>query len=317
MTTQLTSTDTQDLAMLDAEASTPAYDVATMMVTPGLMGQLERFAQLMAQGKVTVPTHLRGSIGDCLAVTLQAMQWRMNPHAVAQKTHLVNGTLGYEAQLVNAVIKSMAPTKDRLEFEFFGPWEQVIGKFTMETSGKGNRYARQNWTDKDEEGVGVRVFATLRGENKPRVVDVLLKQCWPRNSTQWATDPQQQITYVAVKKWARRYCPDVILGVYTPDELELPPEKAINPEPAKTSKTTALLSRLSPIGGEKQEGATLDDVLGSIQAATTEAALAEVEDAAKALPPAALKTARKAYKDKLTTLRATNGQPAPSLEQEA
>lgn len=54
----------------------------------------------------------------------------------------------------------------------------------------------------------------------PRSIDILLKQCWPRNSTQWATDPQQQITYVAVKKWARRYCPDVILGVYTPDELE-------------------------------------------------------------------------------------------------
>ena len=39
----------------------------------------------------------------CMAVTLQALQWNMSPFAVAQKTHLVNGTLGYEAQLVNAV----------------------------------------------------------------------------------------------------------------------------------------------------------------------------------------------------------------------
>jgi hypothetical protein len=43
---------------------------------------------------------------------MQAAQWGMNPFAVAQKTHVVNGTLGYEAQLVNAVVSS-CPTKDR------------------------------------------------------------------------------------------------------------------------------------------------------------------------------------------------------------
>lgn len=203
-----------------------------------------RLAEMMAGSKVTVPHHLAGNNGDCLAVCMQSMQWGMNPFSVAQKTHLVQGNLGYEGQLVNAVVTSMAPTKDRIDFEFFGPWEKVIGKFQMETSGKGNKYAKPSWTDRDEEGVGVKVFATLRGEDKPRSIDVLLKQCWPRNSTQWATDPQQQITYVAVKKWARRYCPDVILGVYTPDELESSniklAEKEINPvQPKKEAELIA------------------------------------------------------------------------------
>ena len=58
----------------------------------------------------------------------------MNPFAVAQKTHVVNGTLGYEAQLVNAVISTMSPTKDRINYEWFGPWERVIGKFVEKTS---------------------------------------------------------------------------------------------------------------------------------------------------------------------------------------
>ena len=31
--------------------------------------------------------------------------------------------------------------------------------------------------------------------------------------------PQEQIGYLAVRKWARRYTPDVLLGVYTPEEL--------------------------------------------------------------------------------------------------
>ena len=46
-----------------------------------------------------------------------------------------------------------------------------------------------------------------------------MSQCYPRFSTQWATDPKQQICYVAIRKWARRHKPGVILGVHTPEEL--------------------------------------------------------------------------------------------------
>ena len=60
----------------------------------------------MAKGKVTVPEHLRGNVGDCMAIATQAMLWNMDPFVVAQKTHIVSGRLGYEAQLVNAVLQN-------------------------------------------------------------------------------------------------------------------------------------------------------------------------------------------------------------------
>jgi hypothetical protein len=47
----------------------------------------------------------------------------------------------------------------------------------------------------------------------------MMSQCYPRFSTQWATDPKMQISYVAVRKWARQNTPGVILGVYTEDEM--------------------------------------------------------------------------------------------------
>ena len=47
----------------------------------------------------------------------------------------------------------------------------------------------------------------------------------------WKTAPKQQIAYLAVKYWARLYCPEVILGVYSPDEVEPRTEKEINPAP--------------------------------------------------------------------------------------
>lgn len=201
-------------------APTNEADTKAAIFSPTGLQKLQAFADVMAKGKATVPAHLAGSPADCMAVALQAAQWGMNPYAVAQKTHLINGVLGYEAQLVNAVITSMAPTKDRLHYDWFGPWENVIGKFIEKTSQKGNKYIAPNWKMEDEKGCGVRVWATLKGEDEPRVLELLLSQAQVRNSTLWGSDPKQQLAYLGVKRWARLYCPDVILGVYTPDEFE-------------------------------------------------------------------------------------------------
>ena len=173
-----------------------------IMMNEAVMVRIESMAARMATSKITTPKHLQGNEGDCMAIIMQAMQWGMNPYAVAQKTHLVNGTLGYEAQLVNAVITARAPVKERLHFEWYGDWSKVNGK------------------DDKSPTLGVRVSATLRGESAPRVIDISMAQVGPvRNSPLWTADPRQQIAYLATKRWARLYCPDVILGVYTPDEV--------------------------------------------------------------------------------------------------
>lgn len=215
------NTTTPNTSTALAVHSASSYD---LLMNAESLERLERIADLMSSGKTTVPAHLRGSKGDCFAIVLQSMQWGMNPIAVAQKTHLVNGTLGYEAQLVAAVINSSGAVKDRFAFEFFGPWEKVIGKFIVKKGEKGE-YRVPGWSFADEEGCGVRVSATLKGEAVPRVLELLLAQARVRNSTLWADDPKQQLAYLAEKKWSRLYAPDVILGVYTADELADPAEK--------------------------------------------------------------------------------------------
>lgn len=52
----------------------------------------------------------------------------------------------------------------------------------------------------------------MKNEQEPRVLELLLSQAQVRNSTLWASDPRQQLAYLAVKRWARLHCPDVILG---------------------------------------------------------------------------------------------------------
>lgn len=234
----------------------PVNEVSTKeaIFSPAGLQRLQAFADVMAQGRTTVPAHLAGKPADCLAVALQATQWGMNPFAVAQKTHVINGTLGYEAQLVNAVITSMSPTKDRLHYEWFGPWENVVGKFTEKTSQKGNKYIAPNWTMADEKGCGVKVWATLKGEDEPRVLELLLSQAQVRNSTLWGSDPKQQLAYLGVKRWARLYCPDVILGVYTPDEFEQKPRVERDITPARSRADLNNIINSKPVeADEKQE----------------------------------------------------------------
>ncbi|MGU5412782.1 RecT family recombinase [Klebsiella michiganensis] len=166
---------------------------AAAIFSPEGMNQLVRFAELMAQSKATVPQHLAGKPADCLAVTMQAAQWGMNPFAVAQKTHIVNGTLGYEAQLVNAVVQRSGAIKGRFHYEYKG------------------------------EGASLecRVGAVIRGEQEITWNEWLcISSVTTKNSPLWKTNPKQQFGYLQVKNWARAHTPGAILGVYTPDELQ-------------------------------------------------------------------------------------------------
>ena len=221
------TTQAENTALAITSASSGA-----LLMDSGHMDRLERIAGLMASGKSTVPAHLRGSTGDCFAIVLQSMQWGMNPFAVAQKTHLVNGTLGYEAQLVAAVVNSSGAVKDRFHFEWFGEWEKIVGKFKevesrtkKDDNGHPKKYIVPDWQQADEKGLGVRVWATIKGEDQPRILELLMTQARTRNSTLWTEDPKQQIAYLAQKRWSRLYTPDVILGVYTPDELAEPADR--------------------------------------------------------------------------------------------
>ncbi|MEW8189908.1 MAG: RecT family recombinase [Candidatus Thiodiazotropha endolucinida] len=281
---------------------------ADFLFVDGMMERLERFAQMMAKSKATIPNHLVNSPADCMAVVMQAAQWKMNPFAVAQKTHLVNGTLGYEAQLVNAVINSIAPTQDRLNYEWYGPWENVIGKFKEKSGRNNSTYLAPDWSHEDEKGCGVRVWATLKGENKPRELDLLLSQATVRNSTLWASDPKQQLAYLAVKRWSRLYTPDVIMGVYTADELgsraptkDMGEAVVVDAEKDGT-RTDSVKSKLSDNSGA--ETPSLESITTAIKSAVSKADLDKAVAQASMLDDASKKKARSAYTKRMKEIKA-------------
>lgn len=190
------------------EHEQPIGQVNNTVFSHQMLQRIQEFSQVMAKGVATVPKHLAGNVADCMAVTMQAVQWKMNPFAVAQKTHIVNGTLDYEAQLVNAVIVTSGAINGRFKYEYIGNWDAF-----QKTDKKHDDEIKLN--------LGIKVGAILTGEQNITWGEPLyLSNVTIRNSPLWKTAPKQQIAYLAVKYWARLYCPEVILGVYSTDELE-------------------------------------------------------------------------------------------------
>lgn len=170
-----------------------AGNTAMMLYAPGRLQALVTFAEMMAKSAITVPDHLKGKPSDCLAITMQALRWNMDPFAVAQKTHVVSGRLGYEAQLVNAVVQQSNAIRGAFRYEYRG----------------------------DGPAIECRVGAVLRGEEDITWGEWLnANTVTTKNSPLWKVNPKQQLGYLQVKNWARLYCPGAILGVYSIDELE-------------------------------------------------------------------------------------------------
>lgn len=149
-----------------------------------------RLAELMATAKL-VPAALQKSPADCLMVIQQAVRWQMDPFAVAQECSSIQGRLMHSGKLVAAVVNARGSLTKRLSYEYSGEGDER----TVTVSGQ------------------------LLGEAEPRVISVVLKNAKTQNQ-QWQKQPDQQLMYHGARVWARRHTPELLLGVYSPEEFD-------------------------------------------------------------------------------------------------
>lgn len=270
---------------MSQEIQTYNTSTSAMIFNGDMLDKMQSLANLMATSKVTVPAHFRGQPGDCLAVVMQAMQWQMNPYAVAQKTFLVSGVLGYEAQLVNAVIQNSGAIKGRFHYEYKG----------------------------EGQNISCRVGAVISGEGEITWGEWLsAASVTTKNSPLWKTNPQQQLGYLQVKNWGRAFCPGAILGVYTPDELEpVVAEKELNPITETDGKTSAILDKLhkkppiehGPVTGQSDSGAGLPEAMAAIAKAHDRDTLDTAKALMMALSGGNKAIADQAYRERVAELK--------------
>jgi len=201
-----------------------------IMLDESLFAQVQKIASIMAKADGFVPAHLVGKPDVCFAVATRSLVWRLDPFAVAQSTYkpTEDGKISYEAKLVQAIIEQSGRLVGGFTREYYGDgWNKVQGKFRIIEKEKeykskyqgGQSYKKmirvqeRAWTDEDEDGLGVRVSVQIRGEDKPREVELDLRQAHPRNSTLWVTDPKTQLYYRAVRMLGNVACPSLLMGV--------------------------------------------------------------------------------------------------------
>lgn len=156
------------------------------------MNEVMEFAKLMSVSDLAIPKHLRGNPGACMAVCLQAVEWRMSPFSVANKTYSVNDRISYESQIIHAVIEMRAPITGMLRHKFSG-------------DGPSRRCT---------------VWAFAKGEDEPlEYTSPMFSEIQPKSSPLWKTKPDLQLFYNTSRDWARIYFPHIVLGVYSDDEL--------------------------------------------------------------------------------------------------
>ena len=198
---------------------TPPYRTPPLL--PADLNQAMKLAEWMARGKL-VPAHLQGSVADCLSVIMQAVRWQCDPFAVAQCTSLISGKLMFEGKLTAAVINTSGKLKGRLHFDFTGEGD-----------------ARE-----------VICSGHIIGEPEPASVTVKLKDA-KTNNRMWTVQSDQQLCYHSARVWARRYMPEIMLGIYAAEEFPEPQAEAPREAIQRTideTKQTPLIELKMPSG---------------------------------------------------------------------
>lgn len=169
--------------------------------------ELMDMANMMAASGQMVRDFYRNNAGDCAALIMICQPYGFNPFMVSWKTYKASknadAPVSFEGQLVNAMVNMSAPVKGRLRYDY---------------EGEGDK-RRCTVTGIDRE-TGDPITYT-----SPEVSRIPVK-----NSPLWKADPDQQLGYYSARAWARRHFPELLLGVYTREEIEEAPIRDVTPK---------------------------------------------------------------------------------------
>jgi hypothetical protein len=187
------------------------------------VADLEQISLRLARGMVAVPLHCRDQPGVCYALCMQALEWGMPIMSVINNSYVPRGgdRIGFQSGIIHAVIEKNAPLKSRLRYEIVGEGQE--------------RRCKVWGTFKSEEKPHEYLSETLAKMHPGHVTKDNVK--YVKGSPLWDTNPEVQMFYSASRQWARLFAPDVLLGAYTPEEIE-------TAQPIDVTPITSLAQRL-------------------------------------------------------------------------
>ena len=147
-----------------------------------------------------VPKDYQGNPSNCLIALEMANRIGTGVMMVMQNLYIVNGRPAWSSQLIIAMINNSKKYKTELQYDIKGSGEEL----------ECTAYAIDHNNQRIEGPTITMAMAKAEG--------------WlSRNGSKWQTMPQVMIRYRAASFFGRLHCPDLIMGIYSADEvIDLP-----------------------------------------------------------------------------------------------
>ncbi len=205
--------------MTDVMTLPPAKSVEEFSLASGdQFAMLEKWANILSRSAL-VPAHYRGKKEDCMIALQMAHRHQVEPMMFLQNTYVIHGKPAMEGKLAIALINHRGP--------FTGPMEY---RFEGEGAGRQCTAVGTLANGKTVEGPTVSIkMATDTG--------------WAKNDA-WKNMPDLMLTYRAAVFLGRTHCPEVLMGLYTKEEIqdiiEINPKSAATAAPAPVDPPPAI-----------------------------------------------------------------------------
>lgn len=156
-----------------------------------------RMADCLSKSTV-VPKDYQNNTGNCMIAIEMASRINTSPMMVMQNLYIVNGRPAWSSQWIIAMINSSHRYKTELQFTF------------------GNA--------KEDGGLSCQAWAEDYAGHKvvgPKItMNMANDEGWTqKNGSKWKTMPQVMIQYRAASFFGRMNCPDMIMGIYSQEEV--------------------------------------------------------------------------------------------------
>lgn len=224
----------------DIQTQTSALQVVEggggILSNPQMFEHAQRVCRLFADSDM-VPDTFKNKPSNVFVAYNLSRQLGVDLFMLMQNMYVVHGKPGMQATLIIAMVNSRGPFKGPIQ------WKTEGAGLTRSCTA----YATNEATDELCE-------ATVTWE-------MVEKEGWSKKpGSKWQTIPELMFRYRSAAFLARLYCPEVVMGLHSVDELE--------------DFTPGVHVTLEPMGGD--DAAQLD----SKQAGVPEAQVAEVQDSA-------------------------------------
>jgi len=143
-----------------------------------------------------VPKEYQGNAANCLIALEMANRLGSGPMMVMQNLHVINGRPGWSSQFIIAMINNSGRYKTELQYEIKGAGDDMeCYAYAFDRNG--------------------------RKVTGPVITMKLAKaEGWlDRNGSKWKTMPEVMIRYRAATFFGRLNTPDLIMGIYSTDEV--------------------------------------------------------------------------------------------------